>query len=415
MNNKLADLMKKMQKEHGPGSFRLASDTDPYCPRIPTGIFPIDYATGGGIPIGRTSMVYGKRSAGKSYLCAKTTANAQMLCRKCYREVILEEREVEVQRKTVDLKTGKLKVTKETVRKMVPVDCVSGCRTTVEGKKVAPGRMQIIWVDAEGTFTPDFYTHFGVDCDDVYLCTPDYGEAVVDIVDVALRAGAVDFVIVDSIAHMTPLKEREGSAEDANVALQARLVNRAMRQWTSSLNEVQSKGENDCGILLVNQLRTKMASFYTGEVRPGGMGQEFATSLDIHLWQKEFKHDASGRPLWQTSKFVIEKNRVGIPKMEGTYRMCLLAHPGRLPGDTWDDEAVSDATMDSGLATFDDEGPGLTVLENKFASTDEFRAKVSEKGDFYRKARKAALNLMIYAPSDGKMPEKKKKGSDKEE
>jgi hypothetical protein len=197
------------------------------------------------------------------------------------------------------------------------------------------------------------------------------------------------------------------------VALQARLVNRAMRQWTSSLNEVQSKCENDCAILLVNQLRTKMANFYTGEVRPGGMGQEFATSLDIHLWQYKFQHDGSGRPLWQGTKFVIEKNRVGVPKMEGTYRMCLLAHPGRLPGDTWDDEAVADAVVDTGLATFDDQGPGLTVLETKFASTDEFRAKVMEKGDFYRKAREAALNFLIYAPSDGKLPEKKKK--DKEE
>ena len=413
MNNKLAALMKKMQKEHGAGSFRVASDTDPHCPRIPTGIFPIDYATGGGIPIGRTSMVYGKRSAGKSSLCAKTAVNAQAICRKCYREVILEKRVIEVDRKAIDFKTGKIKIAKQTVEKMIPVDCVSGCRTVVEGKKIAPGRMQIIWVDAEGTFTPDFYTYFGVDCDDVYLCTPDYGEAVVDIVDVAIRNAAVDFVIVDSIAHMTPMKEREGSAEDANVALQARLVNRAMRQWTSSLNEVQSRGENDCGILLVNQLRTKMASFYTGEVRPGGMGQEFATSLDIHLWQEKFQHDASGRPLWQGTKFVIEKNRVGVQKMEGKYRMCLLAHPGRLPGDTWDDEAVADAVLDTGLATFDDEGDGLTVLETKFASTDEFRAKVMEKGDFYRKAREAALNFLIYAPSDGRLPEKKKK--DKEE
>lgn len=786
MSHKLADLMKKMQKEHGPGSFKVASDTDPYCPRIPTGIFSLDYAMGGGIPIGRTSMFYGKRSAGKSAACAKTAANAQRLCRKCYGRVITQDKEVTVERKTVDLITGKMQVTEEKIVKKTPVDCVNKCRVVVEGKKVFPGRMQVIWVDAEGcvsedneildpmtgriatvgewvrgqgcnveslagdrlavvpisskcdsgirsvlriftatgwvevtpnhpllvwrrgqtwipaeevqtgdyiarprwssfeggqhpdeevagllgymlgdggvaesassptitnkgdpeimlrvmelvsyfgcktkkyddrhyriigedsngssgankgrngvknwfrergmlvpcyekflpedvfqwdnisigkllvglfmtdgtintarasaaigltsrrlilqvrhllsrlgilahldtyryknphhrdqyrltingvpnlqrfrgfvplygekgakldawclserkqthypddfylpgyknamwshrgafenesdvwwdkvvkieprgekhcwdfgvpphknfvvndfvghnTFTPDFYMKFGVDCDDLMLATPDYGEAAVDMVDSAIRLRAVDLIIVDSIAHLTPLKEREGSTEDSLVAVQARLVNRAMRQWTSSLNEVESNKENDCAILLVNQIREKMGGFYTAEVRPGGMGQAFATSLDIHLWQKDFKYDSTGRPLWMTSKFIVEKNRVSVPKMEGTYRMCLLDHPGRLAGDTWDDEAVADAVLDRGFATFDDKG-GVTVIGRPFASSDEFRAEIAKREDFYYEAREAVLNFMIYQPSDGKLAEKKKKG-----
>jgi RecA/RadA recombinase len=409
LSHKLADLMKKMQKEHGPGSFKVASDTDPYCPRIPTGIFSLDYAMGGGIPIGRTSMFYGKRSAGKSAACAKTAANAQRLCRKCYGRVITQDKEVTVERKTVDLITGKMQVTEEKIVKKTPVDCVNKCRVVVEGKKVFPGRMQVIWVDAEGTFTPDFYMKFGVDCDDLMLATPDYGEAAVDMVDSAIRLRAVDLIIVDSIAHLTPLKEREGSTEDSLVAVQARLVNRAMRQWTSSLNEVESNKENDCAILLVNQIREKMGGFYTAEVRPGGMGQAFATSLDIHLWQKDFKYDSTGRPLWMTSKFIVEKNRVSVPKMEGTYRMCLLDHPGRLAGDTWDDEAVADAVLDRGFATFDDKG-GVSVIGRPFASSDEFRAEIAKREDFYYEAREAVLNFMIYQPSDGKLAEKKKKG-----
>ncbi len=414
LNPKLLDLMKKMQKDHGEGSIKIASDTNPYCHRIPTGIFTLDYATGGGIPIGRTSMVFGKKSAGKSGLCAKTTASAQRLCRKCYKRVILEEREIEADVKRFNVQTGKLAVLKEKVKKLVPVDCVNKCRVTVDGKKVFPGRMKVVWVDAEGSFTPDFYTQFGVDCDDVLLCTPDYGESAIDIADSVIRLGEVDLLIVDSIAHLIPMKEREASTEDNQMGLQARLVNKAMRLWTASLNEVSSQGVNDCAILLVNQLRQKI-SFFPQDVRPGGVGQEYATSLDIHLWQKEFKSDTTGRPLWMESKFAISKNRVGVPQMEGLYRMCLLDHPGRKQGDTWDDEAVADAVLNTGLATIAETGDEVTVLGRKFSSADEFRGEIAKRDEFYLSARDAVLDFMINLPSDGKVAEKKKRGEKKDD
>jgi RecA/RadA recombinase len=414
VNPKLVDLIKKMQKDHGAGSIKIASDTSPYCPRIPTGIFPLDYATGGGIPIGRTSMVFGKKSAGKSGLCAKTAASAQRLCRKCYGRMIYDEREIEVDRKSFDFQAGKMVITREKDKKLVPVDCVNKCRVTVDGKKVFPGRMKVVWVDAEGSFTPDFYTQFGVDCDDVLLCTPDYGESAIDMADSVIRLGEVDLLIVDSIAHLIPMKEREASTEDNQMGLQARLVNKAMRLWTASLNEVDSQGVNDCAVLLVNQLRQKI-SLFPQDVRPGGVGQEYATSLDIHLWQKEFKNDTQGRPLWMESKFAISKNRVGVPQMEGIYRMCLLAHPGRKQGDTWDDEAVADAVLNAGLATYADKGDELTVLGRKFANADEFRAEITKRGEFYDQVRDAVLDFMINLPSDGKLAEKKKRGEKKDD
>lgn len=414
MNPKLIDLMKKMQKDHGDGSFRIASDTDPRCPRIPTGIFPLDYATGGGIPVGRTSMVFGKKSSGKTSLIAKVVSSAQRMCRKCYGHLLFEERDVDVKVKTFDKTTGKISVSEEKRKKLIPVDCANKCRVTVEGKKIFPGRMQVVWVDAEGSFAPDFYSKFGVDCDDLALSTPDYGEAAVDMVDSAIRLGEVDLLLVDSIAHLVPMKEREASAEDTQMALQARLVNKAMRLWTASLNEVQAQGKSDCTILLVNQLRQKV-SLFPQDVRPGGVGQEYATSVDIHLWQKEFKFDTMGRPLWMETKFVVSKNRVGVPMMEGLYRMCLLEHPGRKPGDTWDDEAVIDAVLNTGFATYDDKGSGLTVLDRKFASPDEFRAEISKAGDFYHLVRPAVLDFMIQMPSDGKLAEKKKRGEKKDD
>lgn len=409
----LASVMKKAQKEHGPNSFRIASDThgSGILPRIPIGIFSLDFATGGGIPIGRTSMIYGKKSSGKSSLLAKIVANAQKMCRKCYGPIVFEEKEVSFKGVDRDPATGKVVEVKKTKKKLIPVDCANKCRVSTDEdgkKKEFPGRMSVVWIDAEGTFDLPFYTHMGVDCDVLYLIITDYGEQAVELADTAIRTGEVDILITDTIAHFVPKKEREVSLEEnAQPGTQARLINRAMRMWTASLNELAAKGHSDCTILLVNQLRQKLGLFPTF-TRPGGMGQEFATSLDIQLWQKEFKFDTSGRPLWMEAEFVVEKNKTAPPKMSGKYRMCLTGHPGRNPGDTWDDEAVFEAAEGNGFIE-KAKGGVLTVLGKQFADEEKLKAEIHKRGEFYLTLRSSLLDLLIGRPSDGQLAEKKKK------
>jgi RecA/RadA recombinase len=416
MGVKLKALMRACQKEHGPGSFRSASDTRAISVfRIPTGFFALDYAMGGGIPIGRTSMVYGRRSSGKSSLLAKIVANAQKMCRKCYGPCLFEEREVPVMVVRRDPGTGKVVEVKEKKKKQVPYECINKCRYAPkdeegkEGKtKAWPGRMSITWIDAEGTFDVPFYTFMGVDCDDVNLVVTDYGEEAVDIADAAIRTGEVDLLICDTIAHLTPKKERENSTEEnAQPGLQARLVNKAMRIWTSSLNQLEAEGHLDCTIILVNQIRQKLGTMFPTYTKPGGMGQDFATSLDLQLWQKEFKFDTTGRALWMSTRFAVEKNKTFVPKMEGEYRMCLTQHPGRNPGDSWDDEVVFESAQNNGFISKKD--GKLMVMDKKFETEDDIKKELFKRGDLFNTLRATVLDLVTGRPSDGQIAEKKKK------
>jgi len=429
MGTKYDAITRKAQEEFGPNAVVPGSDArmSP-CARIPTGIFYVDLVAGGGVPVGMVTEIYGKASAGKSSLAAKVVVSAQGLCRACYGPTITEAREVEVP--TVERHPdGTITRSMKTVTKQIPVDCVNKCRPGQEagkekekektkgkakGEKKAgrkregawSGRVKTCWVDAEGSFDRAFYEQFGMDCDDVSIVKAETGEQAIDFVDAAIRTGEIDLVVIDSLAALTPKKEREISAGDIQVALQARLFNRAMRLWNASLTELQAKGfAAVCTILLINQVRAKI-SFMPIDTKPGGQGQDFASSLDIKLRQMNFKFDTSGRPLWQTSSFQVEKNRVGEPKRQGEFRLCVTPHPGRNPGDTWDDEVVADAAQAQGFVTTNDDG-SLTVLERAFPDEQAFRAEMHQRAGLYRELRVRVLDRMSR-PSDGQVSESKK-------
>jgi len=418
MGDPLQDLFDRIKKKHGKMSVGIASELIDDIPRIPTGIFWLDVDTGGGIPIGRTVEVVGLKSSGKSSLMAKTVASAQGLCRKCYTPITEWGEETRKRKAThVDMATGEIKKIDEEYTAKIALDCANKCRATVGGKKQHPGRMLVLWVDQEGTFTPDFYEHFGVDCDDLRLAQPETGEMAVDLVDAAIRTASVDLIVVDSIAAMTPSVEREASAMDLQVGLQARMVNKGLRVWTSSLNERDAKGETNCTLLLVNQFRMKIAAFYTGYTKPGGVGQEFATSIELQLKSKDYQYDTNGNPIWEDVEYFVEKNKVGRPKGGGRYRLCLMMHPAfdgtpdeywRLPGDTWDDAVVLEVAEEKGLLQVSEEGK-VTIFGQEFPGPDEIKREFFSKGELFRKARNALIQLIVNAPSDGKLKIKKKK------
>jgi RecA/RadA recombinase len=418
MGDPLKDLFAKIKKKHGKMSVGIASELIDDIPRIPTGIFWLDVDTGGGIPIGRMTEVVGLKSSGKSSLMAKTVASAQRLCRKCFTPITEWGEETRKRQVTnVDMETGEVTKTTEKYQAKVALDCGNKCRATVDGKKRHPGRMVVLWVDQEGTFTPEFYTHFGVDCDDLHLSQPETGEQAVDLVDAAIRTASVDLIIVDSIAAMTPSVEREASAYDLQVGLQARTVNKGLRVWTASLNERDARGDTNCTLLLVNQFRMKIAAFYTGYTKPGGVGQEFATSIEVQLKQKEYQYDVSGNPIWELIEYFVEKNKVGRPKGGGKYRMCLMRHPAfdgvpdvwRLPGDTWDDAVVAEVAEERGVLRVSEEEGKIALFGTEFESPEALQRELFEKGELYWRARNALIQMIVNAPSDGKLKIKRKK------
>ena len=186
---------------------------------IPTGSISLDLALGiGGVPRGRIIEIYGAESAGKSTLCHHIVAEAQRL-----------------------------------------------------GGTAA-------YIDAEHAMDPSYAARCGVDIDSLLISQPDSGEQALEIVEYLVRSGALDVVVIDSVAALAPRAELEGDMGDAHVGLQARLMSQALRKLTGATNH------SNTAVVFVNQLREKVGVFFgSPEVTPGGRALKFYSSVRIDL------------------------------------------------------------------------------------------------------------------------------------
>ena len=190
---------------------------------IPTGSISLDIALGiGGIPRGRVTEIFGSESAGKSTLCHHIVAEAQRL-----------------------------------------------------GGIAA-------YIDAEHSMDPDYAERCGVQVDTLLVSQPDSGEQALEIVEYLVRSGALDVVVIDSVAALAPRAELEGDMGDAHVGLQARLMSQALRKLTAATNH------SNTAVVFVNQLREKVGVFFgSPEVTPGGRALKFYSSVRIDLRRVE--------------------------------------------------------------------------------------------------------------------------------
>ncbi len=215
---------------------------------IPTGSISLDLALGvGGIPRGRIVEIFGAESAGKSTLCHHIAAEAQRL-----------------------------------------------------GGTAA-------YIDAEHAMDPSYAAQCGVDINALLVSQPDSGEQALEIVEYLVRSGAVDVVVVDSVAALVPRAELEGDMGDAHVGLQARLMSQALRKLTAVTNQSHTS------VVFVNQLREKVGVFFgSPEVTPGGRALKFYSSVRIDLRRIEtIKQHAE--PVGARVRAKIVKNKVAPP------------------------------------------------------------------------------------------------------
>lgn len=215
---------------------------------IPTGALPLDVALGiGGVPRGRIIEVYGPESSGKTTLALQVLAEAQAL-----------------------------------------------------GGIVA-------FIDAEHALDPVYAARLGVDIDEVLISQPDCGEQALEICDMLVRSGAIDCVVVDSVAALVPRAEIEGEIGDTTVGLQARLMSQALRKLAGSL----SKSNTTC--IFINQLREKIGvMFGNPETTTGGRALKFFSSVRIDIRRVEsIKKD--GEVVGNRVKAKIVKNKVAPP------------------------------------------------------------------------------------------------------
>ena len=245
----LEETLKEIEKTYGKGSvMKLGDRPQVDVDVIPSGSILLDAALGvGGYPKGRIVEIYGPESSGKTTLALHAIAEAQK-----------------------------------------------------KGGRAA-------FVDAEHSIDPLYARNLGVDIDELILSQPDSGEQALEIVQMLADSGAIDIIIVDSVAALVPQAELDGTMGDNNVGLQARLMSKAMRTLVSVLNN------NDCTVIFINQIREKVGVIYGNpETTTGGRALKFFASIRIDIRRSEAIKVGS-EIVGNTVNVKIVKNKVSAP------------------------------------------------------------------------------------------------------
>lgn len=211
LNKAVADIRKSLGKS---ALIKASSRISGYVGRIPTGIFLLDYAMGGGVARGRVNIFWGKQSSGKTSNSCRVIAHAQNMCASCNTYL---GPEIVKTKKNAD---GEFYAEAE-------------CKTCNNYREFI-----CAYADIEGSFDGPWAKKLGVDLDRLWFSQPETAEQSIDVVDTLLRTGDLDLIVVDSIAQMVPSAEVEESVAKWQQGLQARLVNKAFRKWTGALNYV---------------------------------------------------------------------------------------------------------------------------------------------------------------------------------
>jgi recombination protein RecA len=245
----LETALSQIEKQFGKGSvMKMGENLSMTVEAISTGAMALDMALGiGGLPRGRIVEIYGPESSGKSTLALHVVAEAQ--------------------------RNGGI--------------CA--------------------YIDAEHAMDPVYARAIGVDVDELLISQPDTGEQALEIADVLIRSGALDVIVIDSVAALTPRAEIEGEMGDSHVGLQARLMSQALRKLTGTIN----KSQTIC--IFINQLREKIGiSYGSPEVTPGGRALKFYSSVRLDIRRVEQIKDGSEMTGNRTRVKVV-KNKCAPP------------------------------------------------------------------------------------------------------
>nr|WP_294488511.1 recombinase RecA [uncultured Anaerosporobacter sp.] len=252
----LESALAQIEKQYGKGSVMKLGDTSAHMniETVPTGALSLDVALGlGGIPRGRIVEVYGPESSGKTTVALHMVAEVQN-------------------------------------------------RGGIAG-----------FIDAEHALDPAYAKNIGVDIDNLYISQPDNGEQALEITETMVRSGAVDIVIVDSVAALVPKAEIDGDMGDSHVGLQARLMSQALRKLTAVISK------SNCIVIFINQLREKVGvMFGSPETTTGGRALKFYSSIRLDVRRIEALKQG-GEIVGNRTRIKVVKNKIAPPFKEAEF------------------------------------------------------------------------------------------------
>ena len=251
----LETAIAKIEKDYGKGTImRLGDDISVNVEALSTGSLSLDFALGiGGVPKGRIIEIYGPEASGKTTLALHIVASAQ--------------------------KSGG----------------------------------DAAYIDVEHALEPAYARALGVDIDSLLISQPDTGEQALDITESLVRSGAIDVIVVDSVAALIPRAELEGEVGDTVVGMLARLMSQAMRRLAGAISK------NNCTVIFINQLRQKIGVMYGNpETTPGGLALKYYASVRIDVRRIETLK-ANGEMIGNRTRAKVVKNKVAPPFREAEF------------------------------------------------------------------------------------------------
>ena len=342
----------QIEKQFGKGAIMKLGDSSANLniSAIPTGCIDLDIALGvGGIPRGRIVEIFGPESSGKTTIALHVVAQAQKM-----------------------------------------------------GGTAA-------FIDAEHALDPVYAESLGVNVDDLYVSQPDTGEQALEITESLVRSGAIDVVVVDSVAALVPKAEIEGDMGDSHVGLQARLMSQALRKLTGAINK------SNCVVIFINPLREKVGvMFGNPETTPGGKALKFYASVRLDVRRIETLK-VGGEAVGSRTKVKVVKNKVAPPFRTAEFDM--LYGEGISREGSVIDQAVARKIMTKSGAWFNygemrvaqgrdnarqflKDNPELCdEIEAKIrAQVEEEKQKAQAEAEMRRAARRAMLDAKNDAP-----------------